>query len=75
MSYTEELIELNITELKSAEYGYKYVITTYEDITRIEYFEKNEDNKLELKDRYDLPSCHDIQICEKIIELRKAFKD
>jgi len=71
--YTERLIEINKVELKSAD-GYKYVITAFEDITQIDYY-AIENHKYELKQTYDLSSCHDIQIAEKIIELRKAFKE
>jgi len=73
--YIEKLFELNKCELSSND-GYKYVITTYDDETTIEYFEKDiADGEMKPKGaKYNIPSCHDIQICEKIIKLRKAFK-
>jgi len=73
--FIDKLFELNKCELSSAD-GYKYVITTYEYETTIEYFEKDiEDGKMKSRcSKYNIPSCHDIQICEKVIELRKAFK-
>ena len=72
--YIEKLLELNKSELSSSD-DYKYVISTYEDVTQIEYFEKNEDKKYKSIWKFDFPSFCDIQICEKIIELRKAFKE
>ncbi len=71
-----ELIELNKCELRSQD-GYKYVITVFEDITKIDYFEtdyEKENKPLVLKQTYEFPSCHDIQICEKIIEMRKSLE-
>lgn len=74
-----KLYKVNKSELVSDDNEYKYVITAYEDITRIEYYEKDfrDKNSKELirKNTYELPSCHDIQVAEKIIELRKLFKD
>lgn len=74
--YIEKLMELNKRELISED-GYKYTITTYEDISRIEYLEKDKEdgNKYKLINSYDIPSCHDIQVCERVIEMRKAFKN
>jgi len=67
---TEELTELNVCEL--IEDDYKYVIRCYEDTTEVIYMEKEiKSNKWEEKDKFNLCSLHDIQICEKIIELRK----
>lgn len=73
--FVDELFELNKCELGSAD-GFKYVITTYEDETTIQYFEKDVvDGKMKpTGTKYNIPGCHDIQICEKIIEMRKAFK-
>jgi len=73
--FIDKLFELNKCELGSTD-GYKYIITTYEDETIIEYIEKDiVDGKMKSKGKYNIPSCHDIQICEKIIELRKTFNN
>lgn len=71
--YTEKLVELNKTELRNEDNNYKYVLIAYDDITEVKYFEKNKDGKMEENTNFSfsLPSCQDIQICEKIIELRK----
>lgn len=68
-----KLEEINKTELKSYD-GYKYEIIAYDDVTTINYYE-TEKGKEVLKQTYDICSLHDIQIAEKIIELRKAFKE
>ena len=71
--YNSRLTEINKTELRSQD-EYKYTVAAFDDITEIKYFERNNDNgELELKNTFDIPSYHDIQICEKIIELRKAY--
>jgi hypothetical protein len=74
--YTGKLIEINKCELKNND-GWKYKITTYEDITEVKYFEKDSNGKIVEKSQFnfDIPSCCDIQLCEKIIEMRKAFKE
>jgi hypothetical protein len=71
--YEEKLVELNVTELRNEDGEYKYVLTAYDDITEIKYFEKNKEGKMQevTNSSFSLPSVYDIQICEKIIELRK----
>jgi len=71
--FTEKLTEINKAELRSSD-GYKYVITAYGDITQIDYCEMV-DKQYKIKSTWDIPSCHDIQIAENIIKLRKAFKE
>lgn len=73
--YIEKLIELNKSELRELDGNYKYIISTYEDVTEIKYLERNKEGKFEERETYTIPSCYDIQLCEKIIEMRKAFKD
>jgi len=75
MVYVDKLIELNKSECELiSEDGFKYIITIYEDVTIIEYLEKDiADGKMKSRSKYEIPSCHDVQICEKIAELRKAF--
>ena len=69
-----ELNELNKTEMTDDDRMYKYIITAYEDMTRIEYYENNNEVWSKIH-QYELPSCHDLQICKKIIELRNIFKE
>lgn len=66
-----KLSELNVAELSGS--GFKYVITTYADITEIEYFEHKDDLSWLVKNKFSLPSCYDLQVCEKIIEIRKLM--
>lgn len=71
----EKLTELNICELSNGDY-YKYRITCYEDITEIEYKEKDSKTKEWITtNKLELCSLNDIQICEKIIELRSKFEE
>lgn len=72
--YTEKLTEINKTELWSGN-DYKYVITAYEDVTKVDYYEPDESKVMKLRSSFDLACIHDIQICETIIRLRKEFKD
>ena len=70
-AYVEKLSEFNTTELTSVD-DWGYIITTYDDNTKIEYFE-TKNNEQNIKETTLIPSCCDIQICEKIIEMRKSF--
>jgi hypothetical protein len=76
MDYTEKLYEINKSELRSKD-GWKYDITTYEDETEVKYFDKNKDGVLVEMPQFNfsIPKCCDVQLCEKIIEMRKAFKE
>lgn len=77
MDYTEKLTEINKCELISND-KWKYVITAYEDVIEVEYFEEDFNTKEIVKKpnhSFNLSNCCAIQICEKIIEMRKAYKD
>ena len=69
----EKLTEINKVELISDD-GYRYIITTYRDITEIKYYE-TENHENVLKETYTICSLHDIQICENILRLRKEYKE